>query len=125
MTLALKRLKVYGKVIAISAVGAVAALVVIKNQKYTADFWFFRVYNDVPVLWLTLITAVVAVVGWWGTLRVFGVLRELREVKRAREAQRQLAEQRRLAEQLAERERRIDEKIRRSIAGDSSTHGYP
>ncbi len=116
MTLVLRRMKVYLKLTAIVAVVAVILTVVVKNRQHTADVWFFGMYEDVNVLYLILITVVSAIVGWWGFLKVFGVVRELREVQRQAESQRQLEQQRRLAEELAQRERRIDEKVKRSIS---------
>ena len=115
MTLALKQLKVYLKLATIIAAVAMALLVVFMNRKRTGDVWFFHEYSDVPVLWLILVTAILAIVGWWGIRKVIGVLRDLRDLRRSREAQRKVDEQRRLAEEIAQREKRIDEKLHRSI----------
>ncbi|NLX23800.1 MAG: hypothetical protein GXY55_19275 [Phycisphaerae bacterium] len=119
MTLALKRAKVYLKVGAIVAVVLVGLLVFWMNRGRTADVWFFREYSQIPVLWLILITGTSSILGWWGVRKVIGVVRDLRELRRARESERQLSEQRRLADQLAEREKRIDEKVRRSLTEDA------
>lgn len=119
MTLALKRAKVYLKVGAIVAVVVVGLLVFWMNRGRTADVWFFREYSQIPVLWLILITGTSSILGWWGVRKVIGVVRDLRELRRARESERQLSEQRRLADQLAEREKRIDEKVRRSLTEDA------
>ncbi len=121
MTLALKRAKVYLKVGAIVAVVVVGLLVFWMNRGRTADVWFFREYSQIPVLWLILITGTSSILGWWGVRKVIGVVRDLRELRRARESERQLSEQRRLADQLAEREKRIDEKVRRSLTEDTSS----
>ena len=115
MTLVLRRIWVYLKLIAILAVIAMILAVVLMNRDYTVKFWFFTTYDGVNVLWLILITAISAIIGWWGLFKVFGVLGEIREVRRQSEHERQLQEQRRLANELAERERRIDEKVKRSI----------
>ncbi len=115
MKLVLRRVKVYAKLILILAAIVLTLVVVLKNQENTADIWFFKPYTDINVLWLILIIAVSSVVGWWGIRKIFGVLRELREVRRAAEADRRLQEQQRLARELAERERRIDAKVVRSI----------
>jgi len=119
MTLALKQVKVYFKFAAIIAAIVVVLLVVLMNRNRTADVWFFREYSDVNVLWLILVTAVLAIVGWWGIRKVVGVLRDLRELRRSREVQRKMDEQRRLAEEMTEREKRIDEKLQRSIKEDA------
>jgi len=111
MTLVLRRIKVYLKLLAI------LLSIVLKNLDRTVNVWFFGEYEGINVLWLILITAVSAIVGWWGFLKVFGVLRELREVRAATEANRRLEAQRQFAEEMALRERRIDEKVKRSISG--------
>ncbi|GMU21952.1 MAG: hypothetical protein AMXMBFR13_20400 [Phycisphaerae bacterium] len=116
MALALKRIKVYLKLTAIVTVVVLVLLIVLKNQEYRTDIWFFRQYEQINVLWLILITAVCSIAGWWLVSKIFSTLRELRELRRTRQSEEELARQRRLAQELAERERRIDEKIRRSIA---------
>jgi hypothetical protein len=115
MTLALKRIKVYLKLVAILAVVAAILLIVLMNQDNKAAIWFFRPYEQVNVLWLILITAVSSIASWWIVLKIFGTLRELRGLKRDRENRQRIDEQQRLARELAEREKRIDEKLRRSI----------
>ena len=115
MVLALRRLKVYLKLIAIGAVVVIVLLVVAMNRGHTTEIWFFGPYEKVPVLWLIVVTALSSVAGWWVVSRMFGVLRELREVRQARLVEKQRLEQQRLAQELKDREREIDEKIRRSI----------
>lgn len=119
MALALRRIKVYVKIGATVITALLIALVVFKNLDRKANVWFFHEYNDLGVLWLILITAVCSIVGWWGIGKVYTVWREYRELKQAEQAQRRSDEQRRLATELAEREKRIDEKIRRSISDDA------
>lgn len=119
MSLALKSLKVYLKLFAILAAAVVILLTVVMNQENKATIWFlWRSYEQVNVLWLILITAVSSVVSWWAFLKLFGILREFREVRKARRTQFQTEEQQRLARELAEREKRLDEKLRRSISDD-------
>lgn len=115
MSLALKRIKVYLKLSAIVAVIAIILLIILNNQDYKTDIWFFGLYRQVNVLWLLLVTAVISIASWWIVIKIFGTLRELRELRRARQAREKMAEQQRLAQELAEREKRIDEKLRRSI----------
>jgi Sec-independent protein translocase protein TatA len=119
MGLALRQIKVYGKLGATVVVVAAGLLVALKNLSRTADVWFFRDYRQVPTLWLILVTAVLAVVGWWGIRKVGGVLRDLGGLRQARQAAQQRDEQQQLARELAEREKRIDEKLRRSITNGS------
>jgi hypothetical protein len=115
MALALRRIKVYVKLGATIAVVGAVLLVVLMNLNRTADVWFFHTYEKVPTFWLILVTAVSAIVGWWGIRKVVGVIRDLRELRASKVVERQREEQHRLAEELAEREKRIDEKLRRSI----------
>lgn len=116
MTLVLRRIWVYLKLIVILAVVALILTVVFKNREYTAKVWFFQSYDDVNVLWLILITAISSIIGWWGFLKIFSVIRELRAVRREEQTKKQFEEQRRIASELAERERRIDEKVKKSIS---------
>lgn len=116
MSLALKRIKVYLKLFAILAVLAVILLIVLRNQENKANIWFFTRYEQVNVLWLILITAVASIASWWIFIKIFGTLRELRTVRQAGRERQRMEEQQRLARELAEREKRIDEKLRRNIA---------
>lgn len=118
MSLALKRIKVYLKLSAILAVVAVILLIVLMNQENKANIWFFQRYEQVNVLWLILITAASSIASWWLMLKIFSTLRELREVRAAERNRRAMSEQQRMAQELAEREKRIDEKLRRSITDE-------
>lgn len=115
MTLALRRLKVYLKLVAIGAVVVMVLLIVLMNRTNDADVWLFHQYRDVNVVWLILVTAVSSIVAWWVVGKVFAVIRELRQVQRQKREEIARREQRRQAEELAERERRLDEKVRRAI----------
>ena len=119
MTLALRSLKVYLKLTAIGAVAVVVLLVILMNRHNTADIWLFRRYEDVNVLSLIAVTSVVAVSVWWGVRKLFKVIRELREVRHLTRQERERQSQRQLADELAEREKRIDEKVRRSITEET------
>ncbi|MHC4442111.1 MAG: hypothetical protein ACYTF1_07725 [Planctomycetota bacterium] len=89
------------------------------NRHHKADIWFFRSYQQVNVLWLILVTAVASVLGWWVVSKIISVVREVRQLRRSAKREKQLDEQRRMADQLAEREKRIDEKVSRSIKEES------
>lgn len=116
MSLALKRIKVYLKLTLIATVLAVILLIVLMNRNYKADIWFFKDYPQVNILWLLLVTAVISIASWWIVTKIFATLRDLRRLRSDQAKQQQLAEQQRLARELAEREKRIDEKLRRSIS---------
>src|SRR3972149_5828092 len=109
MGLALRRIKVYGKLGATAAVVAAVLLVVLMNLSLTADVWFFHKYEKVPTFWLILVTAVSAIVGWWGIRKVVGVVRDLRELRESKATGRQREEQRRRAEGVGERVKRTAE----------------
>ena len=119
MALAMRQVKVYLKLGVMIAVIAVVLLLVLMNRNHTTDVWFFATYEDVNILWLMLITAVSAVICWWGARKIFRVLHELKEVRQAAILDQQMQEQRRVSQELAEREKRIDEKIRHSITEES------
>ena len=87
MTLALRRLKVYLKLVATCAVVALLLLVVLMNRSNAADIWFFRRYEKVNVVWLILITSVASILGWWIVRGVFKVIGELKQVRRLRRQQ--------------------------------------
>lgn len=120
MSLALKRVKVYLKLFAIIAIVVVILLTVYENQDHKARLWFFWFDGEVNVLWLILVTALLSVVSWWSLTKIFGTVRELRELRRHQFEQQKIDQQRRLAQELAEREKRIDEKLRRSISEEGS-----
>lgn len=119
MGLALKQIKVYGKLVLTGAVVLVVLLIIIMNRGRTVDVWLFREYQHVSVLLLILVTAVASVTAWWGLSKIIGVWREVSELRRLRAAELQAEEQRKAAADMSERERRIDEKIRRSLNDDA------
>jgi hypothetical protein len=119
MALAAKQIKVYLRLVAIGAVALVVLLVVLMNLDKSADVWFFKTYEDVNVLWLIAVTAFSSVVGWIVVRKIFSVIRDLKEIRQAKRHEQQMAEQQRLAAETAERERRIDEKLRQSITEES------
>ena len=119
MALAIRRIKVYLKLGVMLAVVAVVLLLVLMNRENTANVWFFAKYERVNILWLMLVTAVSAVICWWGARKIFRVLRELKEVRQAAVFDQRMQEQQRVSQELVEREKRIDEKVRHSITEES------
>ncbi len=119
MALAFRQIKVYSKLAVAVVVVAVVLVVVVKNRGNTADVWLFKSYAGVPTLWLMLVTSLAAVVTWWvlwGLRRLIGDWRQLR-TEQGVEAK--LAEQKRLAKELADREQRLDDKLKDSISKES------
>ncbi len=115
LPLALRRIKAYLKLALAVAVIVIGWLVVAYNRDHQTDVWFFVTYKDVNVVWLMFVTALVTLVLGWGTLRLAGLWRELRQLRREEREKKRMAEQQRLASELAEREKRIDEKVRQAI----------
>jgi len=115
MALVLKQAKVYFKLGATAVAALIVLLIIIMNHANRAKIWFFGTYEDINVLWLILVTAIISVLLWWGACKIFSVVREYKEMRRLSKEERQLQEQRRLNESIIEREKKIDEKIRRSI----------
>jgi hypothetical protein len=118
MGLALKQIKVYGKLVLTGVVVLAILLIIIMTRGRTVDVWLFREYLNVSVLLLILVTAVASVAAWWGLSKIIGIWREVCELRRHRAAELQAQEQRKAAADMCEREKRIDEKIRRSLNDD-------
>ncbi len=125
MGLAFRRVKTYAKAFVISALALVLASVVIANRNNTADVWFFYSFKQVNVLWLVLVSGAISVVSFWTLRRVRKVAQELRELRREKELDVKLAEQRRMASELQQQERRIDTKLKGSIAQEQPTTDQP
>lgn len=121
MGLAIKKTKVYLKIGIGATVLILVLLIILMNRNNKADIWLFRGYEDVNVLWLSLVVAVSAVVIWWGTLKIASVVRELREVKRMNQVAAERQSQERIAQQLSDRERKIDEKLRQAISQEQAS----
>jgi hypothetical protein len=121
MSVALKRFAVYVRVVLVVVVLAGVALVLAKNRGNSVAVWFFWLTDaaePVNVVWLMLWTAAGTLVTWWAVALGWRLWRDVREMKRLRAlngVNRQLAER---AKELNQRERRIDEKLRRAITND-------
>lgn len=116
MKLAMRRIKVYFKLGVVITVALLILLLVIMNKDNTADIWFFGSIEDVNVLYLILITAVASVLCWWGATKISKLIREFKAVRQAEKARMQAGEEERRRQELAERERRLDEKMRQSLS---------
>jgi len=117
--LALRRIKVYLKLALTVAIVVTVFLVIFRNRNNATNVWFFHRFDQVNVVYLMLITAVVSIVVWWGVVRLAGLWREIRDLRRQERVNAEMAEQKRLARELADREKRIDEKVRQAIRDDS------
>ena len=128
MSLAIKRLKVYLRTsIVVVVVGAIG-LVLFENRANYVEVWFFGLTDEskkVNVVWLMLSTALGTLTAWRIVWFARGLWRDLREVGRlaAVEEATKLHEKR--AAELDERERRIEETLKRTAAsnGESGMKG--
>ncbi len=121
MSLAIQRLKVYLRTSIVVVVGGAIGLVLFKNRSHTVAVWFFGLTHEnepTNVVWLMLWTAGGTLTAWRVVWFARGLWRDLREVGRlaAIEEATKLHEKR--AAELDERERRIEEKLKRSAASD-------
>ena len=118
MKLAFKRLKLYGRGGLIVAVLGVVGLVLLKNRGHAVAFWFFGLTDDqrpVNVVWLILCTSAATLVSWWVLSLGWGLLRDMREVHRLRAISNANKELTQRATDLQERERRVDERLKRAL----------
>lgn len=118
MSLAIKRFKVYVRVTLIVVVAVAIGLVLFKNRDNKVSFWFFGVTEDgtqINVVWLMLCTAVGTLLSWWVFSFGWGLWRDLREVKRQQAVDRATKELAKREAELDERDRRIDQKLKRAI----------
>ncbi len=121
MKLAFKRLKVYGRGGLIVAVLGVVGLVLLKNRSHAVAFWFFGLTDDerpVNVVWLILCTSAATLVSWWVLSLGWGLLRDMREVHRLRAISDVTKELTQRTTDLQERERRVDQRLKRALAKD-------
>lgn len=112
MGLAFRKIKVYSKLVLVAFAAIIVCLIFVKNRANKADVWLFKQYTEVPTLWLMLLTSVAAVAAWWLIWSLRRLARDWRQLRKDEEFDAKLAEQRRLAQELADREKRIGEKLR-------------
>ena len=121
MSLAIKRLKVYLRTsIVVVVVGAIG-LVLFKNRANYVEVWFFGLTDEskkVNVVWLMLSTALGSLTAWRVVWFARGLWRDFREVARQKAVEEATKLQESRAAELEERERRIEEKLKRAAASD-------
>ena len=118
MSVAFRQLGVYVRGAIVLVVAAAIGLVLFKNRGNEVSFWFFGVTEDgtqINVVWLMLCTAVGALLSWWVFSFGWGLWRDLREVKRQQAMDRVTKELAQREAELDERDRRIDQKLKRAI----------
>ena len=125
MSLAFKRFKVYVRCTLIVAAAVAIGLVLVKNRDNRVAFWFFGLTEEtgrINVVWLMLCTAVGTLVSWWVFSFGWGLWREVREVRRLEASKHTAEEFEKRETELNERERRIDESLKRAITHEED-HG--
>ncbi len=116
MSLAFRTIRVYAR---FSAMGVVAFLVLVvlgMNQDNRATIWFFHKFEDIPVIWLMLVTGLGSIVAAWVTRGFFRVIGEWRRLRRERELAEKFHDHKKLADGLAEQEKRIDTKLKDALS---------
>jgi uncharacterized membrane-anchored protein len=121
MGVAFRQLRVYVRLVIVLVVALGVGLVLVQNRGNAAPVWFFGLTDaqtPVNVVWLMLCTAAGTLISWWVLSLAWGLWRDMREVKR-QHAENQAKEElgRRMAA-LDERERRLDEKLKRAIVDE-------
>ncbi len=118
MSLASKRLTVYVRVVLIVLAVVAIGSVLWKNRANEVAFWFFWLTDatkPINVVWLMLCTAAGTLICWWAFLFGWGLWRDMREVKRKRAVEQAGEDLSKREAELNERDRRIDEKLKRAI----------
>ena len=123
MSLAIKRIKVYIRVLIVAVLVVTIGLVLFKNRDNSVGFWFFGLTDEskpVNVVWLLVWTAsatlLVARIFWY--LR--GVWSDLHELKQADVERAAIEAREKRATELEERERRLTEKLDAAEARDAA-----
>lgn len=97
------------------AVALLLVLVLVLNWNNRATVWFFHKFEDIPIIWLLLVTGFGAIVAAWVTKGFFRVMSDWSRLRHQAENSRKLKDQQQLANELAEQEKRIDDKIQHTL----------
>ena len=124
MSLAIKRLTVYLRAIAVVLVVGAVGLVLFKNRTNSVEVWFFCLTDEskkVNVVWLMLFTALGTLTAWRVAWFARGLWRDMREVARLKVIEEADRQHKQRAAELEERERRLEEKLKRAAASDGES----
>ena len=119
MTLAIKRAKVYLRTFIVVLVVGAIVLVLFKNRANYVEIWFFGLTDEskkVNVVWLLLSTALGTLTAWRVVWFARGLWRDLREITRSAAIEEATKLHEKRAAELDERERRIEEQLKRTAA---------
>ncbi len=117
MNVAIKKTKLYVKLVLIAVVVVMAVVVLAMNYSRKADVWFFKSHQDVNVLKLLLVTAIVSIISFWILTTGFKLIREWREVSKQVAHQEKVKQLDSKVDELEKQEQRIDDKINRALGG--------
>ncbi len=115
MNVAIKKAKLYVKLVLIAVVVVMVVSVVCNNRGNHADVWFFKEHREVDVLKLLLYTAIISIISFWILTTGFKLTRQWREVSRQVAHQEKIKQLDSKADELAKQEQRIDDKINRAL----------
>lgn len=121
MSLAFKLVKVYLRTIVVVLVVGAVGLVLFENRANYVEVWFFGLTDEskkINVVWVMLSTALGTLTAWRIVWFARGLWRDLREVARQKAIEEATKLQETRAAELKERERRIEEKLKRAAASD-------
>jgi len=124
MTLAIQRVEVYVRLIAVALVVGAVGLVLFKNRSNYVEVWFFGLTDEtkkVNVVWLLLSTALGTLTAWRVVWFARGLWRDMREVARLKAIEEADQKHKHRAVELEERERRIEEKLKRAAGSDGES----
>jgi len=117
MNVAIKKARLYVKLVLIAVVVVMVVSVVCNNRGNHADVWFFKEYKEVDVLKLLLYTAIISIISFWILTTGFKLTRQWREVSKQVAHQEKIKQLDSKADELEKQEQRIDDKINRALGG--------
>ncbi len=122
----MNRLRVYLRGAVVMLVVGAIGLVLFKNRHYSVNLWFFGLTDaekPVNVVWVMVWTAGFTRAAWWVFSFSRGLIRDYRKMKSDRQAAE--VERKRLlrAAELDERERRLNDKLKRAAESVSEESG--
>ena len=115
MNVAIKKAKLYVKLVLIAVVVVMAVVVSVMNYNRKANVWFFKGHEEVNVLKLLLVTAVISIISFWILTTGFKLARQWREVSKEVAHQEKIKQLDSKADALEKQEQRINDKINRAL----------